>query len=127
MALAGRDVQELLEQTGELGTVEALLRNTIEDAPVGIGFAGRDGRYRHCNRAFCAMLGFTSEELAAHTIESLTPAEDLAATSAGLERLWRGETSHLDVEKRYYRKDGSALWVRVTTSLVRGGRAEPEC
>jgi PAS domain S-box-containing protein len=126
-ALAGLDVQELLEQTGELGTVEALLRNTVEDAPVGIAFAGRDGRYRHCNRAFCALLGFTSEELAARTIESLTPAEDLVDTRAGLERLWRGDAAHLDVERRYYRKDGSALWVRVTTSLVRGGRAEPEC
>jgi PAS domain S-box-containing protein len=126
-ALAGRDVQELLEQTGELRTVEALLRNTVEDAPVGIAFAGRDGGYRHCNRAFCAMLGFTSEELAARTIESLTPPEDLATTRAGLEQLWRGEISHLDIEKRYYRKDGSALWVRVTTSLVRGGRPEPEC
>jgi PAS domain S-box-containing protein len=126
-ALAGRDVQELLEKTGELRTVDALLRNTVEDAPVGIAFAGRDGRYQHCNRAFCAMLGFSSEELAARTIESLTPPEDIAATTAGLERLWREEISHLDIEKRYYRKDGHALWVRVTTSLVRGGKAEPEC
>jgi PAS domain S-box-containing protein len=126
-ALAGRDMQELLEPTGELGTVEALLRNTVEEAPVGIAFAGQDGRYRRCNRAFCAMLGFTSEELAARTIESLTPPEDLAATRAGLAQLWGGRASYLDVEKRYYRKDGSALWVRVTTSLVRGGRAEPEC
>ncbi|MBV8910228.1 MAG: PAS domain S-box protein [Gammaproteobacteria bacterium] len=126
-ALAGHDVQELLEQTGELGNLEALLRNTIADAPVGIAFAGRDGRYRHCNRAFCAMLGFAPEELGARTIESLTPPEDVAATRAGLERLWRAEISHLDIEKRYYRKDGSALWMRVTTSLVRGGRAQPEC
>jgi PAS domain S-box-containing protein len=126
-ALVGRDVQELLDQTGELRTVEALLRNTVEDAPVGIAFAGREGRYRHCNRAFCAMLGFTSEELAARTIESLTPPEDVAATTTGLERLWRGEIAHLDIEKRYYRKDGRALWVRVTTSLVRGVRSDPEC
>src|SRR5439155_21652193 len=29
--------------------------------------------------------------------------------------------------KRYLRKDGSALWVRMSTSLVRAGGAEPVC
>jgi PAS domain S-box-containing protein len=125
--LAGRDVQQLLERPGELHSVETLLRNTVEDAPVGIAFADRDGRYRHCNRAFCAMLGFTAAELETRTVESLTVPEDLAVTSAGLERLWRGEIPHFDFEKRYIRKDGSALWVRVTTSLVRGGRPDPAC
>jgi PAS domain S-box-containing protein len=125
--LAGRDVEQLLEQPGELRSVETLLRNTVEDAPVGIAYADRDGRYRHCNRSFCAMLGFSGEELSTHTIESLTLPEELAATTTGLARLWAGEIAHLDVEKRYRRKNGTTLWVRVTTSLVRGGRPEPEC
>ena len=73
------------------------------------------------------MLGFAVEELASRSIANLTHAEDLASTAVSLERLWRGELPHVDVEKRYIRKDGSALWVRVTTSLVRGGGAEPEC
>ena len=125
--IAGQEVEQLLERTGELQSLETLCRSTVEDAPVGIAFADREGRYRHCNRAFCAMLGFTAAELSSRTIESLTLAEDLAPTTAGLERLWRGDIAHLDVEKRYTRKDGSALWVRVTTSLVRGGSAQPGC
>jgi PAS domain S-box-containing protein len=107
--------------------VETLFRNTVEHAPVGIGFANRDGGFRHANLAFCAMLGYTTEELRAEDIQSLTHPEDLEATKAGLERLWRREVNHLDVEKRYIRKNGSPLWVRVTTSLVGGGGAEPEC
>jgi signal transduction histidine kinase len=54
-------------------------------------------------------------------------ADDREATLAGHERLWRGDITHLDVERRYLRKDGGALWVRVTTSLVRGGGEEPVC
>ena len=106
---------------------ENLFRNALEHAPVGIAFANRDGSYRHCNRAFCAMLGFSVAELTSSSIASLTPEEDLAATTEGLARLWRGEIAALDIEKRYLRRDGSPLWVRVTTSLVRGGGAEPEC
>ncbi len=106
---------------------ESLFRNTLEHAPVGIAFANREGSYRHCNRAFCAMLGFSAAELAARSIASITAAEDLPATTEGLGRLWRGEIAHLDIEKRYLRRDGGTLWVRVTTSLVSGSDGQPEC
>lgn len=107
--------------------VEALFRNTVEHAPVGIAFANPDGGFRHANLAFCALLGYTTEQLRHESIESLTHADDLASTKAGLERLWRREVTHLDVEKRYMRKNGTPLWVRVTTSLVEGGGGKPEC
>jgi PAS domain S-box-containing protein len=116
-----------LEAPGHSRQLDALFRNTVEHAPVGIAFANPDGSFRHCNRAFSSMLGFSSEELRRRSIASLTLAEDRESTVAGHERLWRGEIAHLDVEKRYVRKDGSALWVRVTTSLVRGGSEEPVC
>jgi PAS domain S-box-containing protein len=106
---------------------DGLYRNTLEHAPVGIAFAKRDGSYRHANRAFCAMLGFSVAELTSRSIASITAAEDLAATEDGLARLWRGEIAHLDIEKRYLKGDGSTLWVRVTTSLVSSGGADPEC
>jgi PAS domain S-box-containing protein len=124
---AESDVAALLESAGGPRPADTLFRNTVEHAPVGIAFANRDGSYRHCNRAFCAMLGYSVEELTARSVASITQPEDLAATTGGLERLWRGEMAHLDVEKRYVRKDGSPLWVRVTTSLVGSGGAAPEC
>jgi PAS domain S-box-containing protein len=107
--------------------VETLFRNTIENAPIGIAFANRDGGFRHGNLAFCAMLGFNADELKKESIANLTHAADIEATTAGLERLWRGEVTHLDFEKRYLRKDGGALWVRATISLVYGGSDQPEC
>src|SRR5581483_9733905 len=87
----------------------------------------REGRYRYCNRAFCAMLGFESGELKGESMASLTHAADVEPTRAGLERLWSGKIAHLDVEKRYLRKNGGALWVHATASLVSGGGPEPEC
>lgn len=107
--------------------VETLFRNTVEHAPIGIAYANPDGGFRHANLAFSAMLGYTTEQLRHESIESLTHADDLASTRAGLERLWRREVTHLDVEKRYMRKNGTPLWVRVTTSLVEGGSGKPEC
>jgi len=121
------EYSDSLEPSGDLPPLEALFRNTVEQAPVGIAFASRDGAYRYCNRTFSAMLGFAPEELSNRSIASLTLGDDRAATTAGLDRLWRGEIGHLDVEKRYVRKDGSALWVRVSTSLVRRRGEEAVC
>ena len=124
-SIAGQEVQALLEET-QPGHIETLFRNTVEGAPVGIAFVDRDGRYRHCNRAFCAMLGFDNEELKGESMESLTHAADLESTTAGLRRLWRGEIAHLEVEKRYLRKSGGALWVHATTTLVSEGGPEAQ-
>jgi PAS domain S-box-containing protein len=124
---AGEIVDFTDEKPGDLAPLEALLRNAVVQAPIGIAFANRDGSYRYCNPAFCSMLGFSAEELNHKSIASLTLVDDLEPTTAGLEDLWRGDVAHLDVEKRYVRKDGSALWVRVTTSLVRHDREEAVC
>ncbi|MHB8812175.1 MAG: PAS domain S-box protein [Steroidobacteraceae bacterium] len=125
-SIAGQEIEALLGET-QPRHVERLFRNTVEDAPVGIAFVDREGRYRYCNRAFCAMLGFDAEELKGESMASLTHAADLQSTTEGLERLWSGEIAHLDVEKRYLRKSGGAMWVHATTSLVSGGGPEPEC
>jgi len=125
-SITGPEMEALL---GEIQPrrVDTLFRNTVEDAPVGIAFADREGRYRYCNRAFCEMLRFDGEELKGESLASITHAADLESTTAGLERLWKGEITHLDMEKRYLRKSGGALWVHATTSLVSGGSAEPDC
>jgi PAS domain S-box-containing protein len=120
------DVDALLD-SGIGPSLESLCRDVVEQAPVGIVFVNRHGSYRNSNRAFCALLGFSAEDIVGQSISSLTHGEDLPATLEGLERLWRGELALLDLEKRYRRKDGSELWVRVSTSLVRGRQAAAEC
>jgi PAS domain S-box-containing protein len=59
--------------------------------------------------------------------QSISPARRiLARVAADLARLWSGEMQFVDLEKRYTRKDGSLIWVRTTTSLVRESDASAE-
>ena len=125
-SIGEQEIEALLEETRPQH-VDALFRNTVEDAPVGIAFADRSGRYRYCNRAFCSLLGFDTEDVKSESMASLTHAADLQSTTVGLERLWSEAIAHLDVEKRYLRKNGGAVWVRSTTSLVSGGGSQREC
>ena len=121
------DVSELIATRNDLLKAEALFRNTFEQASIGIVYADRHGRLLRCNPAFTALLGFSAEELEYWTLKELTYGEDRANAAAQLQRLWRGETAAVDIEKRYRCKDGTVIWVRTSTALVHEGDAPAEC
>jgi PAS domain S-box-containing protein len=115
------DFTDLVNARGELHKVENLFRNTFDQAPIGVAFAHREGRFQRFNDAFRALLGFTTEELRELSMHDLTHPEDRAESAVNLDRLWTGDVPFLDFEKRYRRKDGTFIWVRTTTALVRDG------
>ena len=117
------DFTDLVTARGELHKIENLFRNTFDQAPIGVAFANRRGRFLRFNDAFRSLLGYDSEELSGLPIQDLTHPEDRAESAANLERLWTGEVPFLDFEKRYRRKDGTFIWVRTTTALVRDGNS----
>jgi PAS domain S-box-containing protein len=92
-----------------------------DQAPIGIAYADRAGKFLKFNGAFCALLGYDPAELVGCSMGELTHAEDVEAADTQFERLWKGEVQFLDFEKRYRRRDGTYLWVRTTTALVRDG------
>jgi PAS domain S-box-containing protein len=112
------DFTDLVTARGDLRKAGTLFRNTFDQAPIGIAYSDRNGALLRFNAAFCTLLGFAADELAAKSVGELTHAEDVALAAAQLERLWDGEIPFVDIEKRYRRKDGSYLWVRTTTALV---------
>jgi PAS domain S-box-containing protein len=121
------DVTELSAARDELRRLETLFRNTFEQAPIGVAYANRDGRFLRTNRAFRDLLGAAPGEIERRSIGDLTYGEDLASTRAKLDDLWNGDVEFVDIEKRYLRMDGSVLWVRTTSALVRGESAVPDC
>ena len=120
------DFTDLVTTRDNLRKAETLYRDTFDQAPLGIVYADRSGKFLRFNAAFCAMLGFSSDELAGANIGDFTCAEDAARVAAGLLSLWNGDVQFVDLEKRYLRKDGSMLWVRTTTALVREDGGPPE-
>ncbi|MFI4890087.1 MAG: PAS domain S-box protein [Steroidobacterales bacterium] len=121
------DVTKLAAARNDLRRSETLFQNTCEQAPIGIAYTDRAGRFLRCNQAFGELLGFGADELERWSVADLTHGEDRAHVAGELERLWRGDVRFVDLEKRYRRKDGTVLWVRTTTALVREGDAAPEC
>ena len=120
------DVTDLVAARDDLRRVESLFRNTFDQAPIGIAHADRRGKILRCNQSFWNMLGYEPADLRDRTIADVTHGDDTARVAAELKRLWNGEVQFVDLEKRYIRKDGSFLWVRMTTALVREADGKPQ-
>ncbi|MCC7269627.1 MAG: PAS domain S-box protein, partial [Rhodocyclaceae bacterium] len=119
-----RDVTQRKRAERALRESEARLRALFDSAPVGIAIADTDGRYLMVNRAQCEMLGYGEAELLRRTFADVTHPDDVQANLDIAARLWQGEIGAGSVEKRYVRKDGSALWVLLTVSPVRTADGE---
>jgi PAS domain S-box-containing protein len=101
-------------------------RSIFENSAVGIALADPSGGFTATNRAFQAMVGYTDEELRALSFLDITYEEDREVNWALTRELWEGKRQQYQYEKRYRRKDGNLIWVRVTVSLAPGTEAVPQ-
>ncbi len=102
-----------------LNASEARYRDTFEHAVVGFAHAAPDGRLLHCNPFLCDMLGYSNEELKGRAIAEITHPDDQAQSRSQRERLEAGEFPSFQFEKRYLRKSGEPVWVRLNVCAVR--------
>jgi PAS domain-containing protein len=72
------DFTELVVARGDLRRMETLFQNTCEQAPIGIAYADRHGKFLRCNQAFSELLGFSTGEIEGRSIADLTYGEDRA-------------------------------------------------
>ncbi|HSN55684.1 MAG TPA: PAS domain S-box protein [Candidatus Sulfomarinibacteraceae bacterium] len=119
-------VTRLQERTVQLETTIAALeeseerfRTTYELAGVGIAQVALDGRFLDVNQRLCEMTGYSADELEGLPFGDITHPDDLDADLEYARQLLAGEIDRYSMEKRYNRKDGSIIWVRLTGSIVR--------
>jgi PAS domain S-box-containing protein len=77
-----------------------------------------DGVFTAANPALQRMLGRAQEEIVGHSVLELNPEEERAATADAFVRYRSGSLQERQVEKKYLRKDGSPVWLNITTTLV---------
>jgi PAS domain S-box-containing protein len=116
----------VIEDITERKDAEERFRATFEQSAIGIAHTALDGRYLMVNERLCAMLGYAKEELLTKNATDITHPEDRAAGEARVEGLLANERISTYAEKRYIRKDGSAVWVGRSMSLIRDAEGKPK-
>jgi PAS domain S-box-containing protein len=125
VVVIGRDVTARRRNEELLRAAEEGFRLTFDHAPIGMAMTGLDGRWIKVNRALCAMLGYTADELLALTFLDITHPDDREADLALATELIRGERASYQHEKRYLRKDGATVDVHLHVTLAHGDDGAP--
>ncbi len=109
---------QLEERTRQLADREAYFRTIFENSGSGIFSRSRDWTTARANKQFVDFIGYTEEELNALESASLMHEDDRPAARQSLERLRKGETRSVRLERRYIRKDGGMRWADVALSAI---------
>jgi PAS domain S-box-containing protein len=105
---------------------EELHRQTFEQAAVGMALVALDGTWVRVNSKLCDIVGYSREELSQMTFQDITHPDDLNKDLNLVERLIIRELPYYQLEKRYFRKDQSIVWIELTVSLVQKLNGKPD-
>ena len=94
-------------------------RAVFDKSAVGLAYVDASGRFQHVNQALSHIVGYSVEDLTAHTFNwrQLAPPEELDTDREALDRLRRGEIECIALSRRCRRKDGSLVWVDLSARL----------
>jgi PAS domain S-box-containing protein len=95
-----------------------LFRDVFNASPIGIAVESLEGQPLFVNPAFCSMLGFSAEELTSKHCVQFSPPDDAEKDWTLFQQLRAGSIDHYQLAKRYFRRDGSLLWGRLSISLL---------
>lgn len=93
-------------------------RFIFDHSLLGIVILDPDGVFKLVNRAFCKLLDRDNDEIVGKTIYDFTHPDDMEMSRKIRSAIKQGTGAPAEFEKRFVRKDGTAIWVWVTQTLV---------
>ncbi|MCU0516200.1 MAG: PAS domain S-box protein [Oscillatoria sp. Prado101] len=109
------------------GESEQLFERIFENAPVGMATATLENRrILKSNAMLQKMLGYSEAELLGMSFADFTHPDDVGGVAELYENVIAGQKDFFQVDKRYIRKDGSAIWGHLIASAIRNSAGDPE-
>jgi len=105
---------------------DPLLESAFYSARQGMAIVAPDGHFLRVNPALTQIVGFSDEELKRLTFQEITHPDDLEPDLIQAERLVHGEIDGYELTKRYFRKDGSVVWIELSAAVVRDQSGSPQ-
>lgn len=122
-----RNVTDEVRMQDALRRSEEKSRLVFERAAIGMARVSFQGaRWIDVNDAFARMLGYTKDEMRGRPWPQITHPEDVDLDLVPFRRMAEGKLDHYAVEKRFIHKQGHHVWARLTLSLMRDARGEPD-
>jgi len=104
---------------------DSLFQSAFEFATIGMALVSPEGKWLRVNRSVCKITGYTEAELLERTFQDITHPDDLELDLENVHKMLAGEIETYQMEKRYFHKKRSIVWVLLSVSLVRTKSGEP--
>lgn len=111
--------QRILEES------EARFRGAFENAAIGMAIVSTEGKWLQVNKGLSNIVGYSQEELEQLSFKDITHPEDLGKDLEYLREALAGNRDYFNVEKRYYHKNGSIVWINLNVALIRDAEGKP--
>jgi PAS domain S-box-containing protein len=119
------DLKILIEEkTAKIRESEEKFRNVFEHSVLGKSITTIEGKLT-TNEAFRRILGYSESELGRLSWPEITHPEEIARDKNIIDSILAGERTSARWEKRYIHKNGSIVWVDLSTALQRDAQGRP--
>jgi formate hydrogenlyase transcriptional activator len=100
-------------------------RSVFDNSAIGVALADANGRVLATNAIYQEMLGYSESEFEGMLFLDITHEAYREENWILFKELLEGKRDQFQIEKQYWRKDGSLVWVRNNVSVVPGTENTP--
>lgn len=116
-----------VKKTDLYSGVDPKYMDTFDAVAVGLCHVDLKGKFIRVNDYLCHFLGYPEEALLNLTFQELSLPEDLPESLRWIKASLAGEIDqNFSKVKRYRHKDGTLVWAKLTTILMRNDKGEPD-
>ena len=98
----------------------------FNNANIGIKLIDLDGKWLDANQRACEIIGYTKEELLTMRFQDVTHKEDINTELDYVKQLLQNKISFYEMQKRFIHKNGSDVWVNLSTALIKDEGNKPK-
>jgi PAS domain S-box-containing protein len=118
------DITEAKQLEADLKLSEIKFKNVFDYSIVGKSLTTLNGQL-NINSAFLKILGYTDKGLREKSWQEITYSEDIQSNTNLLNNIIAGKMNSARLEKRFIHKNGSLVWVDLSTTLLRDDNNNP--
>ncbi len=108
-----------IEQRQRAQAAEQRFRSTFEQATVGIAHLDLSGHWIWANNHLATILGYDVAQLMEKPVTEILHPDEREGVMRSFGRIAAGETTSITAERRVLHRDGSTVWLAITSSLIR--------
>jgi PAS domain S-box-containing protein len=114
--IISKDITVLKQIELDLKRSEAKFKGVFDHSNIGIALTDVKGNLLDANKEFLKVLGYSQKELLEMSVKSLTFNDDYEKEIPLIKSMLANEISEYRMEKRYYHKNGSTVWVDLSVA-----------